>query len=144
MIRKSPSIIALPLAVLLGSAALMHAGALDLNNAVVVTPANLAGPENRAISMLLNEVEKRTQIRWPTASDWPATARPIIAVGRTSALKEFAGKLPDLSASQERPPAEGYRIRVQNAPDAQTVVVAGNDARGVLFGIGRLLRELHM
>src|SRR5438874_8454000 len=144
MIRKSPSIIAVLPAVLLGSTVVILAGALDLNNAVVVTPANLAGPEKKAVAMLLDEVERRTQIRWPTASTWPAPGRPIIAVGRSSALKEFAGKLPALSASQDRPAAEGYRIRIQNDPNAQILSISGNDSRGVLFGIGRLLRELRM
>ena len=38
--------------------------------------------------------------------------------------------------------AEGYRIGAE--ADGLGVVVAGNDARGVLFGVGRLLRELRM
>src|SRR5439155_12937837 len=113
-------------------------------NALVVIPANLSAPETKAVSMLLDEVEKRTQIRWPTASDWPAARGPVIAVGQPSALKKFAGKLADLPANLERAIEEGYRIRVQNSPDGQTVLVAGNDSRGVLFGVGRLLRELHM
>ncbi len=37
-------------------------------------------------------------------------------------------------------PAEGYRVEVSG----NTVRVTGNDARGVLFGVGRLLRELRM
>jgi len=40
--------------------------------------------------------------------------------------------------------SEGYRVRVDNRAGAQVMVVAGNDSRGVFFGIGRLLRELHM
>ncbi|MCU0504104.1 MAG: glycoside hydrolase family 20 zincin-like fold domain-containing protein [Anaerolineae bacterium] len=36
--------------------------------------------------------------------------------------------------------AEGYRLRV----DAGGVTIVGRDARGVLFGIGHLLRELRM
>ena len=42
---------------------------------------------------------------------------------------------------------EGYWLRTiedQGGRGAPTVLVAGNDARGVLFGVGRLLRSLRM
>src|SRR6185436_15609040 len=43
------------------------------------------------------------------------------------------------------PGAEGYRIIVSTAGrTAPTVLVLGADPRGVLFGAGRLLRELQM
>jgi len=35
-------------------------GLLDLRSATVVVPPNLTGPENRAVTMLVEEVEKRT------------------------------------------------------------------------------------
>ncbi len=66
-------------------------------------------------------MEKRTHIRWPTG---PA--------GGPAAVVQV-----DRSGSG---PAEGYSIRIEG----RTVRVAGNDARGVLFGVGRLLRLLHM
>ena len=40
--------------------------------------------------------------------------------------------------------AEGYQVRVRKETSAPAVFIIGNDARGVLFGVGRLLRELHM
>ena len=39
---------------------------------------------------------------------------------------------------------EGYRLSVKTGPGAPAVLVVGNDARGVLFGVGRLLRELRL
>ena len=40
---------------------------------------------------------------------------------------------------------EGFRIQTAKADgDAPVIAVVGNDARGVLFGVGRLLRELRM
>jgi hypothetical protein len=38
--------------------------------------------------------------------------------------------------------ADGYRIRTE--PSENVVLVVGNDARGVVFGVGRLLRELSL
>src|SRR5438132_10181073 len=59
-------------------AALPQTEALDLGNAIVITPPNLSVPEKKAVSMLLDEVQKRTQIRWATASDWPPSGQPVI------------------------------------------------------------------
>src|SRR5204863_7267920 len=39
---------------------------------------------------------------------------------------------------------EGYQIGTATRGAAPVVWVAGNDARGVLFGVGRLLRELRL
>jgi len=70
--------------------------------------------------MLVDEVEKRTGIRWPVTH--ASNAVRIEMISRPAA------------------PPEGYHIEVKD----HFVRVVGNDARGVLFGAGRLLRELHM
>ncbi|HVN03077.1 MAG TPA: hypothetical protein VMT86_01600, partial [Bryobacteraceae bacterium] len=91
--------------------------ALDLSRAVVTVQKQLNGPESRAVGWLLDEVERRSGIRWD--------------VGR-------AGDGPMVEIRLGSGPAEGYSIQTS----AAGVTVSGNDARGVLFGIGRLLREL--
>jgi hypothetical protein len=123
----------------------MPGHALDLKGATVVTPPNLSGPEKKAVLMLEEEAEKRTHIRWPEATAWPSSGSAVIAVGPKSALEQFAGAyaaelkgLPDVKG------AEGYRVCVRTGHGNPAVFVVGNDARGVLFGVGRLLRELHM
>src|SRR6266496_155968 len=66
--------------------------ALDLSKAVVVSPENLSGPEKKALSLLVEEVDKRTNIRWERASSWPSSPTPVIAVGPVWALNSFAGE----------------------------------------------------
>ena len=52
------------------------------------------------------------------------------------------GPNPILEAGADLP-AEGYRIRVvTEGRGAPAVLIAGNDSRGVLFGIGRLMVPL--
>src|SRR5438046_2724338 len=84
----------LQLVLLSGAAfACVHqAFALDLSKATVVSPAALSGPGRKAIVMLIEEVEKRTQIRWAGASSWPDAGAPVIAVGPVSELDSFAGE----------------------------------------------------
>jgi hypothetical protein len=93
--------------------------AMDLSRAQVAYPAGFSGPEAKAVALLVEEVEKRSGIRWEIAPD---------AIGAAVRIERGAG------------PAEGYRIRSNGG----AVTVSGNDARGVLFGIGRLLRELRI
>jgi len=98
-----------------------HASGLDLKNASVVANPNLNVTERKAVTVLVDEVEKRTGIRWPLTN--PATEGVRIEV-----------------LAQSSQPAEGYRVEAGSS----WVRITGNDARGVLFGIGRLLRELRM
>src|SRR6266571_556815 len=119
--------------------------ALDLSKAVVVFPQNMSGPEKKAVTMLVEEVDKRTGIRWERASSWPASPMPVIVVGPVSELRSFAAEFcEDLSNNRRGEGPEGYRICVKRRNDTRVVLVAGNDARGVLFGIGHLLRVMRM
>src|SRR5947207_2815482 len=95
--------------------------------------------------MLVEEVERRTQVRWPVVEAWPAEGVPVISVGPAAAVEGFAGRhAAALAEGRGEAGAEGYRIRTRMEGAAPAVFVVGNDARGVLFGVGRLLRALEM
>jgi hypothetical protein len=121
-------------------AAAIPCSAVDLSRAVVVTPADLSLQEQKAVELLLDEVFKRTRIRWQVSHAWPAGAEPVVAVGPAASLASFAGKFADALRAEPAGKAEGFRIRGQGPH----VAVVGNDARGVLFGIGYLLRHMHL
>ncbi len=120
---------------------------INLNEAVIVTGGPLSKAETSAVTMLVEEIEKRTLIRPVVKRQWPAGASPVIALGTVANARAWAGphaaRLTPDAASR---PAEGYTIKVVPADGARqpAVLVSGNDARGVLFGAGRLLRELRM
>lgn len=95
--------------------------------------------------MLVEEVEKRTRLIWPAMNTWPSSNAPIIAVGPASELVKFAGPYSkELLSVRHAGGPEGYRLCVKRGAASSAVFVIGNDERGVLFGVGRLLRELHM
>ncbi len=122
----------------------LQAGALDLKDAVVVTTPGFAPTGNQAVVMLVDEVEKRSGVRWPTATHWPSGGVPVIAVGLKADAQAFAGPgFQSLPALPGPDGAEGYRLCVRKGEPNPAVYVLGNDLRGVLFGVGRLLRELH-
>jgi hypothetical protein len=127
-----------------GSAAGAGGAEIDLRKAVVVAPAALGRQESKALTMLVDEVRRRTRISWPIVTAWPAEAVPVVAVGPEKDLAALAGGYAQKLAVPNGAP-EGYRIRVEvEGRAAPAVFVIGNDARGVLFGAGRLLRELRM
>ena len=117
---------------------------IDLNAAVVLTPAGLTGPEQKAVTMLLDEVEKRTVVRWPVVHEWPEDAQTVIAVGPESSLEGLTGPFASQATLEPAKGAEGYRLKAVADGQRHLILVVGNDARGVLFGVGRLLRELRM
>jgi len=128
-------------ALLLGSAA--AAPALDLKSAVLVTAPGAEGPRQAAVRMLVGEIEKRTGIQL-SAADGTNGAGPVIVAAVASDLAAAGGPwAAEIGAVPERLPAEGFRLRVEAGRSRPVVFILGNDARGLLFGIGRFLREMH-
>jgi hypothetical protein len=95
---------------------------LDLTRAVVVTEGESPRLRKAAI-MLVEEVEKRAGVRWPIQKEKPNGSLAIVLLHE----KQASG-------------AEGFTLRANE----EGVWVDGNDERGVMFGTGRLLRELRM
>lgn len=93
--------------------------ALDLTKCTVTLPGNASARMKRAASVLVEEVEKRTQLHWPVGQQEGA--------GPGISLAIVSGK-----------PREGYSIRA----DTNRITITGNDERGLLFGVGKLLRTV--
>ncbi len=95
--------------------------------------------------MLVDEVAARAQIRWPVETSWPASDQPVIAVGPIKSAGQWAGRFAAEFSSRQSPgPAEGFRIDIKTDKGAPALFVLGNDSRGILFGVGQLLRSLRM
>lgn len=118
---------------------------LDLRDAVVLTPPELTGPERKAVQMLVEEVAERSQVRWPVVHAWPDPPRPAIVVTPSGRVRQLGGRFAEeVGAERNLPGREGYRLRVKGAGGPAAVFVLGTDSRGVLFGVGHLLRKLRM
>ena len=114
---------------------------MDLTKAVVVAPTTLSAREKKAVTMLIDEVRKRTMITWSQLTEIPKTHdAPVILVGPREKIRSLIASKIELEKHDAHP--EGYRI--VTIPNGSMMTVMGNDERGVLFGVGRLLRELRM
>ena len=119
---------------------------LDLRDAIVVAPRVSSKREQKAVQVLVEEVEKRTTIRWQVVDQWKAGAPAAVVVGSQEALKEIRFGLPgEFQLSERQPPGpEGFCLQTLKRPAGTVVTVCGADERGVLFGVGELLRKLRM
>jgi len=103
-----------------------NAQLLDFKNAVIVLPVHARVPLHKAAQMLAEEIEKRTQLRLTTvAADPGEGAAFVLRLGSSG-------------------PAEGFGFVSSNPGERPVATIMGNDDRGVVFGTGYLLRQLHM
>jgi len=114
----------------------------DLSKAEIV---NLNAREkvlNNAADMLVDEIEKRTRITLPVATQMPSQDVPAIVIGIG---KQVTERFPLPAGLKVPEKAEGYAIWLdKRTRKAITVCLAGTDKRGALFAAGRLLRLLKM
>ena len=84
--------------------------AFDLTRATVVAPAAATGPEKKAVTMLLEETESRTLVRWPLAATLP-TAQPAIVVGRFAEVRALLGaRAGEAALDETKVGPEGYQL----------------------------------
>lgn len=117
----------------------------DLGKFVLFVCNGLSLLEQKAAAVLAEEVEKRTNIRWPIVARIPEADVPVIVIGQAAELVEQFGNDPALRnwlKSGSGGPADGFQIHTVFSSDPKRVFILGNDARGVLFGAGYLLRRL--
>lgn len=103
--------------------------ALDLRQVIVQVPNQCVRLVQKAAQVLVEEVAKRTRIQWPITAEVVGGERPVIRLGVIEAMVQ---------------PADGFQIRTQLEQGITQINIIGNDARGLLFGVGYLLRHLQM
>jgi hypothetical protein len=116
---------------------------LDFSNCAIVTPKKLGKVEQKAVVVLQEEIQKRTGIQLPKTNRWPSADQPVIAVGLQSQTRQFVGPFLSDTKNIRIPGKEGFCLLAKSKP-RKAVVVVGRDSRGVLYGIGRLLRKMHL
>lgn len=89
----------------------------------------------QAARVLQEEVAKRTGLRWQVVTKLPASGDVIVLKTRQQALPVGLKGVPALPLQPE-----AFRLGEQTANGRRLIVVEGYDARGVMFGAGRLLR----
>lgn len=116
--------------------------ALDLTTATIVVPPEGQPLVSRtAVTVLVEEVERRTRIKLPIATRVPETGPAIVLCSlRTSDAMtlDLPASLADHTIHKAATEAESYTIVTTD----RDVLIDGADPNGILYGVGRLLRNL--
>lgn len=120
--------------------------AVDLSKAVVVTAGSAADAVERQAALMLRwEIRKRTGLELKEATAVPADATPAIVVASRERMPTLPAGLelpaPAMKAGKTAP--EGYLLMLDaKSRPGPTVCCVGNDHRGTLFAVGKLLRTV--
>ncbi|OIN60540.1 hypothetical protein BLX24_06160 [Arsenicibacter rosenii] len=114
---------------------------VDLSRAGI---CNVAGDDpltTQSIHVLREEVARRTGIWLPVSVRIDNHAGPTVFLVLETTRLQLPAPLRKALDALPKPSAEGFRIVTQGN---DVVVIEGKDARGLLYGIGRLLRKAEM
>jgi len=114
---------------------------IDFTNMVLFTPEKVSKLEQKAIQVLIEEVEKRTGIVIKRVDQISGLSGSLIVVGRREVLRKLDAPINGLISHDQVDKQEGFQLIITQEPNP-LIVVAGNDSRGVFYGIGKILRIL--
>lgn len=140
--NKILTIIILAIVLLAFSSNHNSAQSLDLSNATIINFEKNDKLVLKAVSVLQEEIAKRTGITLPVSSKLTKTSKPLIFVGLENHTEKLPSEIQTSIAALSAIKSEGYKITF-NAEN-KNIAIIGKDARGVLYGIGKLLRTIEM
>jgi hypothetical protein len=117
------------------------ANQIDLKDCVLVTSQNPTPRERKAMTVLAEEAAKRSGLTWQVQSSSKSTAAVTIYAGLASGLSKLGPRMRTVAVAGEHVP-EAYAIHAGSDSSGRWIAVAGSDERGVLFGVGQLLRSI--
>ena len=117
---------------------------LDLSQANIVISAQIKSPiQETAANILIEEIKKRTDLQLGLNQNWDSNITIALALAHEKEL--FGAKVPAPEADNASElKKEGYRLFHVHEGDKNTLWIIGADERGILYGIGKLLRTAKM
>src|SRR6185312_827301 len=115
---------------------------VDLHNSAIVLSPSASARESKAAQVLVEEAAKRCGITWPVGKSKRAGNQVTIYL----ATRQSAGKLPKRNLISEpivhglQP--DGFVLDSGEDSDGPWIAIVGADERGLLFGVGKLLRMI--
>ncbi|MBI0398662.1 hypothetical protein [Cyclobacterium marinum] len=117
---------------------------LDLSKANILISPQIKSPiQQTAGEVLVEEIEKRTALHLRVSDKWESNTTIAIALENDN---ELFGKTPPSKSISipEDLKAEGYHIFHERDGNQNIIWILGSDTRGILFGVGKLLRLANM
>ena len=117
---------------------------LDLSQANIMSSPQINSPvQTTAGNILVEEIAKRTDLQLGLHNNWDS--KTTIALTLANEKELFGEKVPSRDGHDgQELKKEGYRIFHETNGNNNTLWVIGADERGILYGIGKLLRTAKM
>ncbi len=116
----------------------------DFSRSFILAFKKASAVETKAVSVFVEEIQKRTGIVLPIVYEYPEQASAVIIIGSEETAGKAVSDITPLKKKINRLNAagpEGYKAVVYKKP-IPTAAVIGSDERGVLYGVGKLLRKM--
>ncbi|MEO6962481.1 MAG: glycoside hydrolase family 20 zincin-like fold domain-containing protein, partial [Puia sp.] len=120
----------------------VQAQSLDLSAAKIVCLTANKSFLLRTPVVLQEEIQKRTGIRLTVTNKKTSSTGPAIMLIDANDLSGLSENQRKALAALASISAEGYQLAETGAD--RTVLISGKDPRGLLYGVGYLLRKLEM
>jgi hypothetical protein len=134
-LQLSAAIAAAPSALLAQTARSGAASGLDLRDCIVVPGRNASAREKKAAQVLVEEAQKRCDILWPIQPEVSNKKQAQVQIRlEVAATGDHAGP------GKNRPLDESFTLRSGHDAQGASITVSGGSERGLLFGVGKLLR----
>jgi len=118
---------------------------LALDDVLVIASAGADIPQRSALTLFVDEAQRRTGRRWPVRFGAPNrdSTRLRLIAAREDQLPELLPAVLStrLDGCEALRRDEGYSIRSVTDRNRLWIVVSGHDDRGMLYGLGYLLRH---
>lgn len=115
---------------------------IDLGQAKIISLEKKDPLVLNAITVLQEEISKRSSITLTKGNKFSNKTQSAVVIGLQTGLDKFPLEYKQLLATMPEIKAEGYKLAVVS--EKNVVLVVGYDSRGVLYGIGKLLRKLEL
>ena len=115
---------------------------IDLGQAKIISLEKKDPLVLNAITVLQEEISKRSSITLTKGNKFSNKTQSAVVIGLQTGLDKFPLEYKQLLATMPEIKAEGYKLVVVS--EKNVVLVVGNDSRGVLYGVGKLLRKLEL
>ena len=112
---------------------------LDLTNiTLLIDPSIKTSFQETAETILTEEIGKRAETNIQKGNDWSANMTVALAIAGETEL--YGNLVPNRSNAYPETKKEGYRLVHEIENGKNVLWVIGADTRGILYGIGKLLR----
>ena len=113
---------------------------LSLKNAVIIAADGATAREKKTLTTLSEEIEKRSLLRLPVQTKLANTPEVVIYAGTRTSARKFGSRLGNAISATQHLPGESYAIQTGSDANGRWISIIGADERGLLFGVGKLLR----